>query len=210
MKQAPCSFGIANFIEARRTNVRRLLPAALMTTFAFALIALPARGATIYTTTLSGTNEVPPTASAGTGTVDITLAGNTLDVSITFSGLSSGDTAAHIHCCAAPGVDAGVALPFTTFPTGAISGTFTDAYDLTSDAVYNATFLSTEGGTAAAAEAALIAGLNDGMAYVNIHSGNFPDGEIRGQVAIQALPEPSTLILSATMLVGIIALKKSR
>jgi hypothetical protein len=35
-------------------------------------------------------------------------------------------------------------------------------------------------------------------------------GEIRGQAPIQALPARSTLILSATVLVGIIALKKSR
>lgn len=188
--------------------MRRLLPAGLMLASAFALIALPVRGATIYTTTLTSGNEVPPTSSTGTGAATLTLSGNILGVSITFSGLESPDNAAHIHCCAPIGTNANVALPFTTFPLGLTAGTFTSSYDLTSASVYLPAFLTSAGGTAAEAEAELVAGLNDGMAYVNIHTSTFPNGAIRGQVA--AVPEPSTLILSVTMLAGIIALKRAK
>jgi len=187
--------------------VRRLVPIGVMA-FAFALIAAPAWADTIYTTTLLGSNEVPPTGSAATGTAIVTLAGNFLDVSITFSGLGSLDTMAHIHCCAPVGTNASVAVPFTGFPLGVTSGTYTGVFDLTNAATYNSTFLSSVGGTAAAAEAALIAGLNSGMTYANVHSNVFPGGEIRGQLA--AVPEPSTLILGMSMLAGIFLLKKKR
>jgi hypothetical protein len=79
---------------------------------------------------------------------------------------------------------------------------------LTSASTYQAAFLASSGGTAAAAEAALIAGLNSGMAYANVHSTTFPNGEIRGQLTASAVPEPSTLILSVSMLAGILMLKK--
>ncbi len=187
--------------------MRRLLPLGLLA-FAFALTAAPVWADTIYTTTLLGSNEVPPTGSPGTGTAFITLSGNTLDVSVTFSGLDSVDTMSHIHCCAPVGTNASVAVPFTGFPVGVTSGTYTGVFDLTSAATYNSTFLSSVGGTAAAAEAALIAGLNSGMTYANIHTSNFPGGDIRGQLA--AVPEPSTWILSMSMLAGIFMLKKKR
>ena len=187
--------------------MRRLVPMGVMA-FAFALIAAPAWADTIYTTTLLGSNEVPPTGSLATGTAVVTLAGNILDVSITFSGLTSPDTMAHIHCCAPVGTNASVAVPFTGFPVGVASGTYTGVFDLTSAASYNSTFLSSVGGTAAAAEAAVIAGLNSGMTYANVHSNTFPGGEIRGQLA--AVPEPSTLILGMSMLAGIFLLKKKR
>ena len=187
--------------------MRRLLPMGLLA-FAFALIATPVWADTIYTATLLGSNEVPPTGSPGTGMATVTLAGNMLDVSISFSGLDSADTMAHIHCCAGVGTNASVAVPFTGFPVGVTSGTFTGVFDLTSSATYNSAFLTSVGGTAADAEAALIAGLNSGMTYANIHTSNFPGGDIRGQLA--AVPEPSTLILSMSMLAGILMLKKKR
>jgi hypothetical protein len=53
---------------------------------------------TIYTATLSGTNEVPPNASTATGTATLTLNGDSLAVNIVFSGLIGGPaTASHIH-----------------------------------------------------------------------------------------------------------------
>jgi CHRD domain-containing protein/PEP-CTERM motif-containing protein len=148
-----------------------------------------APAATIYTTVLSGANEVPPTGSAATGTATVTLTGDLLSVNEVFSGLTVPATAAHIHCCGPIGVNEPVAVPFTGFPS-ATSGTYSMTFDLTLTASYTGAFVTASGGTAAQAEAALIAALNAGKTYANIHDPTFPGGEIRGQ--LQAVPEPTT------------------
>ncbi|MCU1252286.1 MAG: sorting protein, partial [Edaphobacter sp.] len=58
-----------------------------------------------------------------------------------------------------------------------------------------------EGGTVALAEAGLIAALNSGNTYANIHTTNFPGGEIRGQI-VSLVPEPSSLLLFGTGLIA--------
>lgn len=157
----------------------------------------------IFTATLNGANEVPPNASTATGLSTVTLTGNTLTVNETFSGLSSPATAAHIHCCAPPGGSAGVAIPFPLFPA-TTSGTYTQTFDLANMDVYNTAFLAANGGTAAGAEAALIAGLNTVTAYANIHDATFPEGEISGWYrAASAVPEPASLVLFASGILGL-------
>ena len=160
--------------------------------------SLPA--ATVFVTTLTGANEVPPTGSAGTGSATVTLTGNTLLVNEVFSGITAPANGAHIHCCGPVGVNEPIAVPFNTFPA-TTSGTFSGTFDLTQAATYTAAFLSSSGGTAALAEAALIAGLNAGQAYANIHDVNNPGGEIRGQLAPTTLPEPAS---AAFLLLGLI------
>jgi hypothetical protein len=163
--------------------------------------------AAIYQTTLTGANEVPPTGSPATGSATVTLNGNTLTVDETFSGLVGGPAAAaHIHCCVPAGTNTGVAVPFVSFPA-ATSGTYNHSFDLTLDATYNPPFETANGGTAASAEAALIAGLNAGLAYANIHDATFPGGEIRGQLALQRVPGPPTaalLLLGVTTLIAVV------
>ncbi len=157
-------------------------------------LAAPGFASTLtYTSTLKGSNEVPPTGSAGTGFVTYTLTGDILTVDLTFSGLSTTASAAHIHCCAPLGVNAPVVVPFAGFPT-ATSGTYTNTFNLS-------TFAFSGGGS----EAALIAGLNSGQTYTNIHDSNYPGGEIRGQIlaATSAVPEPRGLLLMATGLAGV-------
>lgn len=162
--------------------------------------------ATIYTATLSGASEAPPNASTATGSATLTLTGDSLAVSESFSGLIGGPaTAAHIHCCTLPGTNVGVTIPFTGFPA-ATSGTYNNTFDLTLAAVYTSAFLTANGGTAAGAEAALIAGLNAGHAYVNIHDATFPGGEIRGFLSV-ATPEPGSMVLLG---LGLAALTLSR
>jgi hypothetical protein len=53
-------------------------------------------------------------------------------------------------------------------------------YDMTQAGSWNPAFITANGGTPAGAEAALIAGLAAGQAYLNIHTTNNPGGEIRG------------------------------
>ena len=58
----------------------------------------------IYATDLSGPAENPANGSTATGhaVVTIDVIAHTLRVEVVFAGLSSGNTAAHIHCCIAP------------------------------------------------------------------------------------------------------------
>ena len=154
-----------------------------------------------FTAILSAANEVPPpvVVSSGTGLATIVLdpTAQTLQVNATFSGLTSNTVAAHIHCCAPLGTNAGVAttLPaFPGFPLGVTSGTYSSAvFDLTQPLIYNPAFVTLQGGTIAGAEAALIAGIIGGQTYFNIHTVNFGGGEIRGQL----VPLPAALPLFA-------------
>src|SRR5215470_20423564 len=87
------------------------IPALVMTVAAL-MLPVPAAHAVPITfeLNLSGANEVPPVSPAGTGSATVVLDpdAKTLQVSAMFSGLTSGTTAAHIHCCAPLGNDPAV------------------------------------------------------------------------------------------------------
>ena len=109
----------------------------------------------IYTMVLSGSQEGLSTPAFGGGIAIIDTDANTLRFEISFADLSAAETAAHIHGPADPGVPAGIvfALPAGNPKIG----------------VWN---------YPEAMEADILAG----KMYVNIHSGNHPAGEIRGQI----------------------------
>ena len=162
-----------------------------------------------FTAALSGPNESPPNSSPGTGTALVTLdpIARTMEVQVTWSGLLVAATVAHIHVINGPG-DANtldtlgpVATTVPTFPgfPGTEFGSYHATFDLTQASSYSPGFFNDAGMTAAAAEAALVAGIADGRAYLNIHTSVFPGGEIRGFLepfpVPVPVPEPSGLAL---------------
>jgi len=178
----------------------------LLTALAFALSSLSASATVMiassnsYTTSLSGAAEAPPNASPGTGTatVGFDVATHTLVIDVTFSGLLGTTTAAHIHCCTAiPGEGtAGVATQvpnFVDFPLNVMAGTYSHVFDTSLASTWNQAFINAHGGTTAGAEAALLAGLDNGEAYLNIHTTFAPGGEIRG--FLQPVPEPGEVAM---------------
>src|SRR5437588_5769443 len=191
--------------------MRYLSPALVMV--AALMLQAPAAQATpmTFVGNLSGANEVPPVVTPGTGVATVILdpTAQTIQINATFSGLTSNDTMAHIHCCAPLGTNVGVATTvpaFPGFPLGMTSGTYSSAvFDLTQATIYNPAFVTLQGGLPAA-EAALIAGIQNGLTYFNIHTVNFGGGEIRGQLF--ATPEPSTFLLLGSGLAGLLLWRK--
>lgn len=132
-------------------------------------------------------NEVPPTGgeiepfSFPMGSASVALSGGTLTLSGSFSGLSSAYTASHIHI-AETGENGPVVIPLdATVDADELGGTWEVAKN---------TFTPVD---------TLIDALRDGRLYVNVHTSNFPPGEIRGQLleAPNSAPEAVDLITPA-------------
>jgi hypothetical protein len=158
---------------------------------------------------LSAANEVPsPVAvSQGTGFATVVLdpTARTLQINVTFSGLTSNDVAAHIHCCPPLGSNTGVATTvpaFPGFPLGVTSGSYHSAvFDLTQPTIYNPAFVTAHNNDLQQVEAAQIAGIESGQTYLNIHTMNLQGGEIRSQLFPASAP--ASLVLLALALLGL-------
>jgi uncharacterized repeat protein (TIGR01451 family) len=121
-----------------------------------------------FQATLTGGQEVPANNSTATGTASILLDstdGTQARLSLNFAGLPTAEIAAHIHGPAPPGTTAAVAVGL---PLGQLSD-----YQIT-------------------LTAAQVQQLKAGLLYINVHSTNFPNGEIRGQFLAQPAAEIRT------------------
>jgi hypothetical protein len=118
---------------------------------------------TIPAVTLNGSQEVPPVSTTGSGSAGLTvnIATGQISGTVTFSGLQSASSAAHIHV-GSSGENGPIAVALQG-GEGQTAGTWT--------VPANRFMTSSQLG-------ALI---SDGM-YVNIHTANNPNGEIRGQI----------------------------
>jgi CHRD domain len=177
--------------------------------FVAAALMLPTPAARADTLTfggiLAGANEVPPTGSSGIGSAAVVLdtTADTIRIIASFVGLTSPDTAAHIHCCQTmPGTNVGVATTLPTFgfggpnpfPLGVTAGAYDQTFSLLDSSFYNPAFVTANGGTVAGAEAALIAGIEGEHTYFNIHTSNFPNGEVRAELLPIGVAVPAPIV----------------
>lgn len=162
----------------------------------------------LFMAQLTGDQLVPAVNTMATGMVQFQLDHDILDLTVTFSGLSSPLNAAHIHCCAGFGENSGVAIDF--FPDPETSGTFMRSYNLMDASIYTAGFLVEYGGLSGA-RAALLTAFGSENAYVVLHTGQFPAGELRGQIVAGAVPEPASwaMMIAGFGLVGGLARRRA-
>lgn len=124
------------------------------------LFAAPAYAEMLnMTAELTAAAEVPANESAATGTLEATYDTETMMFTwtVTYDGLTGDATAAHFHGPAAADATAGPVVPIEGALASPIEGSAT---------------LTEEQATQ----------LQDGMWYFNVHTAEYPDGEIRGQV----------------------------
>lgn len=113
----------------------------------------------------NGAQEVPPVTTPGTGTLSGTYdtTSKSLIYTITWTGISGDATVAHFHGPASPGETAPPMQDITITSNGT-AGTATDTVT---------------------ASAELHTALLAGRVYYNIHTADWPNGEIRGQVVLK-------------------------
>lgn len=177
----------------------RILSTIILAGAAFLAAVSPVKADFIATAALTpGADNATNSNGSGNITLDYNSTADLFTYTLSWADLTGDATAAHIHF-GAVGVSGPIIVPFFTTPlpgTDSISGTLTNA-DVTGAA----------GITTILEVASAIA---DGNAYVNVHTVEYPAGELRGQLAIA--PEPATAgLLIASLGAGLfLAAARSR
>lgn len=111
---------------------------------------------------MSGSQEFPANGSPGTGSAVIKYNKTTkmLEYTVTFNNLTGAPAMGHIHASAPRGENAGVLIPFSGLPK-ANSGVITGSKKIDVDKEQD---------------------LMNGLFYINLHTAEYPGGEIRGQI----------------------------
>jgi hypothetical protein len=132
-----------------------------------------------FTSELSGDQELPPVNTIATGLLNLTGNNQSLAYNLALSNMTNA-TAAHIHMGAEnENGKVIVTLYKSESPSGIEIETL--AGNITADKL--------QGPLSGATLDELIGTVNNGTAYVNVHSAEFPNGEIRGMLTSQGEEE---------------------
>jgi hypothetical protein len=125
-----------------------------------------------FVATLSGQEEVPPTNSQATGMAEFTVTGENAEYSVNASNIQD-VTAGHIHS-GKQGENGPIVV--TLFKNDSPTNEVSETGSITADKL--------EGPMAGKQLTDLVTAMNNGDTYVNIHTEQNPNGEIRGQTTI--------------------------
>jgi hypothetical protein len=123
-----------------------------------------------FVATLSGQEEVPPTNSQATGMAEFTVTGENAEYSVNASNIQ-GVTAGHIH---SGGQGENGPIVVTLFKNDSPNNEVSETGSIIADKL--------EGPMAGKQLTDLITAMSNGETYVNIHTEQNPNGEIRGQI----------------------------
>lgn len=157
----------------------RILSTIVLAGAAILATVSPVKADFIATATLTpGADGVTNSNGIGSITLDYNSSADLFTYTLSWSNLTGNATASHIHF-GAVGVNGPIIVPFFTTPmpgTDTISGTLTNANVTGADGITTIAEVATA--------------IEDGNAYVNVHTAANPGGELRGQLSIA--PEPGT------------------
>lgn len=121
---------------------------------------------------LSGKEEVPPNESPSTGFAWVKITNDEIGYEVNVTDMDKVN-AAHIHLAEAGKNGPIVLTLFKGGPTEQVNGTVGEA---------NVTASNLEGPMKGKDITDLVTAMKNGTTYVNVHTTDFPDGEIRGQL----------------------------
>ena len=126
----------------------------------------------IFTAKLNGKEEVPPNESPASGSAWIKITNDNIEYEVNVTDIDKAN-AAHIHL-GESGKNGPIILTlFKDEPTEQKTGKLGEA---------NVTASNLEGPMKGKTTADLVEAMKNGTTYVNVHSTDFPDGEMRGQL----------------------------
>lgn len=125
-----------------------------------------------FSAKLSGKEEVPLNESPSTGLAWVKITGDQLGYEVNVTDMDKVN-AAHIHLAEAGKNGPVVLTLFQGGPTEQVNGTVGEA---------NVTSSNLEGPMKGKDLADLVTAIKNGTTYVNVHTTDFPNGEIRGQL----------------------------
>lgn len=135
--------------------------------------------AEVFQATLAGSNEIPARASAGVGSAGITFDGTTVRFAIEVDDITN-VLQAHIHSGAAS-VNGPVRVFLFPPPPG--NAPVTNPFSTSERRILTeGSFVASDVGGVTFDQ--LLSQMRSGDAYVNVHTRQFPGGEIRGQVRL--------------------------